>query len=70
MGSADPARVRWWKSSRSDNGSASCVEVAEIDGHYAVRDSKQHGRGPILTFTPAEWAAFIGGVKLGEFDPS
>lgn len=24
--------------------------------------------GPVLRFTPAEWDAFLGGAKLGEFD--
>lgn len=24
--------------------------------------------GPVLTFTPTEWAAFIAGTKDGEFD--
>jgi hypothetical protein len=33
----------------------------------AVRDSKNQ-RGPVLVFTPAEWAAFVAGVKDGEFD--
>lgn len=33
----------------------------------AVRDSKDPA-GPVLTFTPAEWTAFIAGAKDGEFD--
>jgi hypothetical protein len=32
-----------------------------------VRDSKDQA-GPILVFTPAEWSAFVAGVKGGEFD--
>ncbi|MGH3392563.1 MAG: DUF397 domain-containing protein [Actinomadura sp.] len=32
-----------------------------------MRDSK-HPEGPVLYFTEAEWDAFIGGVKDGEFD--
>ncbi|GGK79807.1 hypothetical protein Sme01_46030 [Sphaerisporangium melleum] len=44
-----------------------CVEVAEKDGVWCVRDSKD-ATGPVLRFTTAEWAAFIWGVKLGEFD--
>ncbi|GAB1640934.1 hypothetical protein KRMM14A1259_13570 [Krasilnikovia sp. MM14-A1259] len=34
----------------------------------AVRDTKDNGNGPVLLFTPAEWDAFIGGAKNGEFD--
>jgi hypothetical protein len=33
----------------------------------AVRDSKDR-EGSVLTFTPAEWAAFTDGVRDGEFD--
>lgn len=36
---------------------------------YLVRDSKDPD-GPTLAFTAAEWAAFIAGVKDGEFDLS
>ncbi len=57
----------WTKSSLSAyNGN--CVEVAGLTGDtIRVRDSK-HPRGAVLTFTPAEWDAFIGGVHNGEFD--
>ena len=33
----------------------------------AVRDAKNPA-GPALIFTPAEWDAFVGGAKDGEFD--
>lgn len=58
--------VRWVKSSLSfANGN--CVEVASLAGGVGVRDSKDV-TGPVLRFTPAEWDAFIGGVRNGEFD--
>jgi hypothetical protein len=57
----------WRKSSHSSAEGQNCVEVAMLsNGGRAVRDSKNPG-GPILTFTPAEWDAFIGGAKDGEF---
>jgi hypothetical protein len=56
----------WFKSSRSYGGGA-CVEVRAIEGGVRVRDSK-HPNGPQLAFTPREWAAFIEGVRAGEFD--
>jgi hypothetical protein len=61
--------LRWRKSSLSNGSGGDCVEVADLpDGGRLVRDTKDGGRGPVLTFTPAEWAAFVGAVKLGEFD--
>ncbi len=70
MNSSDLAGARWQKSSRS-NGQAECVEVAFLDGgRVAVRDTKDAGHGPALVFTPGEWAAFVGGVQDGEFDPA
>jgi len=38
-----------------------------LPGVIAVRDFKDP-TGPALVFTPAEWQAFVGGVKDGEFD--
>lgn len=36
------------------------------DKSVALRHSKNPG-GAVLVFTPAEWGAFIGGAKDGEF---
>lgn len=43
--------------------------VAHTDGvtYVAVRSSEQRD-GPVLIFTPAEWEAFVAGVRDGEFD--
>jgi Domain of unknown function (DUF397) len=61
----------WRKSSFSGgtlNGGAECVEVAALaDGRVAVRDSKHRERGA-LVFTRSEMAAWLQGVKAGEFD--
>ena len=63
----DTAGLNWVKSSLSFSNS-NCLEVAALpDGGTAVRDSKAPD-GPILRFTAAEWDAFLGGVKAGEFD--
>jgi len=45
-----------------------CVEVAtNLPGIVAVRHSKDPA-GSVIIYTDAEWAAFIGGAKDGEFD--
>jgi Domain of unknown function (DUF397) len=63
----DLAGAVWYKSTWSNNG-GNCVEVARnLPGVVAVRDSKDPN-GPALIFTPAEWRAFMGGARLGEFE--
>lgn len=59
---------RWFKSSYSENG-GTCVEVAVVkegSGVVPVRDSKDPS-GPHLTFTADAWAAFVSGVRGGDF---
>ena len=56
--------IVWRKSSLSESGA--CVEVAFIAESVALRHSKNPS-GPVLTFTHAEWDAFLGGVCLNEF---
>lgn len=64
---ADQLNVIWRKSTAS-NPSGSCVEMAALtDGAVAVRNSR-HPSGPALLYTRAEIAAFLAGVKGGEFD--
>jgi Domain of unknown function (DUF397) len=46
----------------------SCVEVGRApDGVVLVRDTKNRTQ-QALAFTDEEWAAFVAGVKAGEFD--
>lgn len=63
------AELQWHKSSHSNGDGGACVEVATIPGGagFAVRDSKDQS-GPVLTFTPAEWNAFLAGAQGGEFN--
>ena len=56
-----------WITSRFCNNSA-CVQVAHLTGGMvAIRDSKNTA-GPAYVFDREEWAAFISGVKAGDFD--
>lgn len=67
MAASGPAQPIWRKSSFS-SGQGECVEVAEApDGGRYVRDTKDRSQ-PAHYFTPAEWDAFVRGVKAGEFD--
>ncbi|MGH3737713.1 MAG: DUF397 domain-containing protein [Micromonosporaceae bacterium] len=64
--------VAWRISSRSgDGGGGSCVEAGPVldgSGRVAVRHSKHREHGPVIVYTRDEWAAFVAGVKDGEFD--
>ncbi|WP_155060139.1 DUF397 domain-containing protein [Streptomyces blattellae] len=54
------------KASASQGGTQDCVEVAHTaDGGRAIRDSKNPGAMQFCT--PTGWAAFLDGVKAGEF---
>lgn len=61
------AATDWRKSSHSGGANGGCVEVATVPGLVGVRDTKRGAASPVLAFTRAEWAAFLAGVKSGEF---
>jgi hypothetical protein len=57
-----------WRKSTVSNPSGNCVEVAALaDGAVAVRNSREPN-GAALIYTRAEMAAFLAGVRNGEFD--
>jgi Domain of unknown function (DUF397) len=56
-----------WRKSSYSNSSSNCVEVALAGSDVAVRDSKDPD-GPMLVYPQTGMAAFIAGVKAGEFD--
>ncbi|MBC2903585.1 DUF397 domain-containing protein [Streptomyces cupreus] len=56
-------RLKWFKSSYSDDEGGACVEVA-FASRVHIRDSKQP-TGPELHLTGPAWAAFISAVQPG-----
>ena len=57
----------WVKARASDDGH-NCVEQRRYAGSVEVRDTKDAATGPVLRFTPAEYAAWLKGARRGEFD--
>lgn len=57
-----------WVKARASNEGAHCVEQRRHNGVIEVRDTKDGGTGPVLRFTPAEYAAWLDGAAKGEFD--
>ncbi|WP_327411256.1 DUF397 domain-containing protein (plasmid) [Streptomyces sp. NBC_01281] len=62
----DLSAVHWVVSTYSGGG-GDCVRIGVQDGIVLVGDSKNPERLP-LVLTPSEAAAFLHGVKEGEFD--
>lgn len=63
-------KIGQWITSSFSNGSGgnNCVQVAvSAGGSIHVRNSRRPN-GEQVAFTPDEWAAFLAGVKAGEFD--
>jgi hypothetical protein len=56
-----------WRKSSFSFSNSNCVEVDTDGPAVAVRDTKDR-TGPVLSFTPGEWLAFLAGVRNGEFD--
>lgn len=57
----------WRKSSYSSDQGGACVQVADLPGHHAVRDSK-NPTGTVLQLSTAAWSVFTTAVRGGEFD--
>lgn len=60
-------RIAWRKSIHS-NPSGNCVELAALPGGGVALRHSRHPSDPVLVYTRAEIAAFLAGVKDGEFD--
>jgi hypothetical protein len=56
-----------WIKAKASTANGACVEIAAASGNIAMRDSKDPA-GPVLVYTPAEFAAFLDGARNGEFD--
>lgn len=54
-----------WRRARSCE-QGQCVEVTEAGAHVFIRDSKN--KRMVLRVDAADWDAFLGGVKDGDFD--
>ncbi|MCX4672416.1 DUF397 domain-containing protein [Streptomyces sp. NBC_01381] len=60
------ASIQWQKSSFSGGDGPNCVEVAQHEGGIVMRESDVPGS--VIVTSRVNLAAFIAGVKAGEFD--
>lgn len=68
-GRFDLTRARWRRAASVAGGGDGQIEVAFVDDLIGMRSSGDPD-GPVLVFTQAEWDAFVGGARDGEFDPA
>ena len=61
--------LNWRTASYSGGNGGACLEVAAHDGMILVRDTKDHGRGPVSCYTSRQWRAFVAAVRDGKSDP-
>jgi hypothetical protein len=55
----------WRKSSYSGNaGSANCVEAGSAPDRVLVRDTAQHGNGPVMSISLPDWCRFTESVRV------
>jgi predicted secreted Zn-dependent protease len=55
-----------WRVARSCAG-GSCVGVAARGDEILIRSTKRPG-GPVVAYSREEWAAFVEGIRQGDFD--
>jgi hypothetical protein len=57
-----------WRKATHSGEAGDCIEVAPLgDGQVGLRDSEHPEKAPYV-FSSSVWAAFIDGVKKGEFN--
>ncbi|GAA1281492.1 DUF397 domain-containing protein [Saccharothrix xinjiangensis] len=67
----DLSSATWTRHDEGAEDETEHVEVAFVehtDGvTYTAMRNSAHPDGPVLVFLPAEWEAFVAGVRAGEF---
>jgi hypothetical protein len=62
MNSNNTTGATWRKASYS-NAQGSCVEAGSAPGRVLVRDTTQHGHGPVVSVSPAAWCRFTASIR-------
>jgi hypothetical protein len=62
MNSNDTTSATWRKATHS-NAQGSCIEAGSMPGRVLVRDTTQHGNGPVMSVSPAAWRRFTVSIR-------
>jgi hypothetical protein len=57
-----------WRKSSHSGYNGNCVELAALAGGGVAMRNSRDPHGPALIYTRSEVAAFLAGIKDGEFD--
>lgn len=52
-----------WRTATYSNGGENCVEAGSVPGAILIRDTKDHGHGPVLRLSPAAFAEFTTRIR-------
>lgn len=66
----DRGALPWRTSSYSGGGGGACVEVAPVAGGGVVVRHSKDPDGPAITYSAAEWTAFLDGADEFRFGPA
>ncbi|MDN3240347.1 DUF397 domain-containing protein [Glycomyces tritici] len=66
-GEFDTATARWERTTHED-GTPAALEIGYADNGLVALRMAEDPEGDVLIYTPAEWEAFVEGVRDGEFD--
>lgn len=62
MSSSNTTSATWRKSTYS-TAQGSCVETGNAAGRILVRDTTQHGNGPVVSVSPQSWRRFTAVIR-------
>jgi hypothetical protein len=54
---------QWRKSTYSTGNGGQCIETGHVTGAILVRDTAQHGAGPVIRVTPRDWRRLTASLK-------
>ena len=60
---ADCIEAGSWRKSTHSVCNGACIEAGHGDAEIGVRDTRDYGTGPVLTFTPQVWREFVTVLK-------
>lgn len=61
---------RGWRTSSYTSNGGTCVEVAPVNEGVLLRDTKDHGAGPVIRLAHDEWSALVDAALAGAAHPA